>query len=214
MKPQDRIRAILNSRVEPPMKLVLVAIADHMVDDRLTAWPKVETIAEQSGYCERQTRGILDDLEKRGLIVRWSGEHKSRDIRIAWEALAAATATPSARGGRRTPAKTATQPANTAGADSGKDCHQDWQSLPPKPAKTATSTGKDCPRSDYEADLEATMEADTHPAHAGPPRAEPGSHTVGDDRQEQEHGRGHPGRTDGTTSEAQTTTQPEGSHPR
>lgn len=174
MNPQDRTRAILRSGLEPSLKIVLVALADHMDTARDVCWPGVETIAAESGYCERQAREILDDCESRGLIVRWSGEHKSRDIRIVWEALATAKATPSTRGGRRVPAKTATKPAKTAGEQGGKDCHPNRQSLPPQPAIIATITGKDCTRSDHEATSEATSEATTPKAPVpGAVRVEP-----------------------------------------
>ncbi len=174
MRPQDRTRAIIETRLELSLRMVLVVIADRMSDERLTCWPSVETIAAGAGLCERHARDVLDDLEQRGLIRRWSGEHKSRDIEIRWDALADAKPIPTARGGKR-PAKTATRPAKTAGEaaktagdSTGKDCHSDRQSLPPEPAKTATLTGKDCPRSDHEATIEATSEAPNARAPADP----------------------------------------------
>jgi hypothetical protein len=167
MKPQDRTRAILLSKVETSLRIVLVVLADAMLEERETCWLAVETIAERAGLCERQTREVLNSAEERGIVRRWSGEHKSRDIAIDWEVLAQAEPPKSTRGGSRPaktagePAKTATQPAKTAGDTTGKDCHPDRQSLPPQPAKTATFTGKDCPRSGKEAGSEAGMEAGT-----------------------------------------------------
>jgi hypothetical protein len=160
VKPQDRTRAILLSKVESSLRIVLVVLSDAMTEERETCWLKVETIAERSGLCERQVRDLLADAEGRKLIRRWEGEHKSRDIAIEWDALAKAEAPASARGGARVKgAKTAPQPAKTAPETTGKDCHPDRQSLPPAPAKTAAVTGKDCPRSGKEAGTEAGKEA-------------------------------------------------------
>lgn len=160
MKPQDRTRAILTSRVELSLRMVLVVLADYMSESHEVCWPSVESVAERAGLCERQAREVLNSAEARGIIRRVAGEHKSRDITINWTALAAAEAPSTSRGGAR-PAKTAASPAKTAGESSGatgKDCHPDRQSLPPQPAKTAAVTGKDCPRSDHEATIEATSE--------------------------------------------------------
>ena len=168
MKPQDRTRAILTSQIEPSARFVLVALADFMSDDRLVCWPSTDSIADRTGYCGRQVREILGGLEARGLIRRFNGDHKCRDITIAWEALASAGAPPTARGGRRTPAKTAPPPAIFAPQDTGKDCHPDRQRLPSAPAKTAAATGKDCTQSDHEAGFEATMEATNASAPEAP----------------------------------------------
>jgi hypothetical protein len=171
VKPQDRTRAILLSKVESSLRIVLVVLSDAMTEERETCWLKVETIAERSGLCERQVRDLLADAEERKLIRRWEGEHKSRDIAIEWDALAKAQAPSSARGGARTKgAKTAPQPAKTAPQDTGKDCHPDRQSLPPAPAVFAAATGKDCPRSGKEAGTEAGTEAGS--AHTPGPQAD------------------------------------------
>jgi len=171
----ERIRAITTSKVETSLRMVLVALVDHMSDTQETCWPSVETIAARAGLCERQARGLLADAEARGLIRRWVGDHKSRDIEIVWGALATATATLTARGGARGAAKTAS-PTGKDCPPTGKDCH----------AKTATPTGKDCypnrqrlpdgyaktaPEVTIEATSEATIEAECAPAATAGPRA-------------------------------------------
>ena len=123
----QRLAAIKSSKVEPSAKLMLVMLAEHMADDRPTCWASVETLAEETGYCERQARAILTSLDSRGLISRRWGEHKCRDITIAWPSLALAEPVAETRGGQRTPAKIAT----TEHEASGKDCHPYRQRLPP-----------------------------------------------------------------------------------
>lgn len=137
-RPQDRVRAILESRLSPPMRLVLVALADRMTGDQLVCWPSVEDVAARTGYCERQAREILNAMEARGFIHRVVGEHRSRDVTIDWSALASAVDEPEARGGRRTPAKAAASLASADDEAPGKDCHHYRQSLPQSPAKIAT----------------------------------------------------------------------------
>jgi hypothetical protein len=155
------------------MRLLLVTIADFM-DENDRCWPAAETIAERSGYCERQVRGLLDDADRRGLVRRWWGDHRSRDIEIRWDALAVADPKGNGRGGKREAAKTAPHPAKTAGIEAeeaeegGKDCTPDRQRLPPYLANFATQTGKDCTRSVHEATKEASREATTSPADVGP----------------------------------------------
>jgi hypothetical protein len=166
----QRLAAIKSSKVEPSARLMLVMIAEHMADDRPTCWASVETLAEETGYCERQSRVILAALESRGLISRRWGEHKCRDITIVWPSLATAEPATETRGGRRTPAESATLPAvfaaSPAESASGKDCHPDRQSLPPLPAESATLTGSLCPRTVHEPIHEPPSEQSTPPSPA------------------------------------------------
>lgn len=195
MTPSERTRAILVSKADTAVKMVLLAIADAMHEDRLTSWLSVETIADRASLCERQARAVLLDAERLGVLHRWKGEHAQRDCEIRWEVLAGLTAAPSKRGGLRKPAKTAGHHANTATpaeeapetgeaaqstetmqtlppTQTGKDCMADRQCLPGDHAMFAAQGGKDCPRSGSEADLEADLEAVGAPS-APPPTTPP-----------------------------------------
>lgn len=87
MNPQDRTRAILRSRLEPAMRLLLVAIADHM-NPQDVCWVKPETMAEETGLARSTVILHLTALEQAGILRRWSGEHKAKDHAIDWDALA------------------------------------------------------------------------------------------------------------------------------
>ena len=178
MMPQDRTRAILRSQLEPSTRLLLIAIADHMSTERDVAWPKVQTLAEETGLCERRVQSLLDEAEKAGLIRMWQGEHRARDLAIEWSALEGVAKRASNRGGRRGAviagegAVFAPQPAKTApqedGPDAGVQTLQDGvQSLRGRGAVFAYPTGKDCTRSRQGSDQEADQEATIAPTGAG-----------------------------------------------
>lgn len=195
MTPGERTRAILVSRADTSIKVVLLAIADAMHEDRLTSWLSVETIANRASLCERQARAVLREAEQLGVLHRWKGEHAQRNCEIRWDVLAALTTVPSKRGGSRKQAKTAGHHANTATppeedsgtgetqqsaetmqtlppVEGGSVCQGNMQSLPGKVANTATESGKHCPLSGSEADLEADLETVRAPS-APPPRTPP-----------------------------------------
>lgn len=105
MKPQERTRAILDSKVEPTWRFILVAIADHMgPDDR--CWLRPETVAKDTGYALSTVNTALAEMEDAGVLRRWWGGHRAKDHAIAWDALASAQPKATKRGGanrRRSP---------------------------------------------------------------------------------------------------------------
>jgi hypothetical protein len=102
MKPQDRTRAILRSKLEPSKRLLLVAIADHM-DAAGVCWVRPETMAEETGLSHSTVDRLLTELQQDGVLRRWWGEHRAKDIAIVWESLLNATSKATNRGGKRTP---------------------------------------------------------------------------------------------------------------
>lgn len=140
MKPQERIEAIRSSRVEPSMRLLLVMVASHMADTRLSCWVGTDTLAEETGLAERRVRDLLAEAEAAGLIERFWGEHRAKDIRIRWDTLAATEPKTSNRGGKRDksdePGKHCPPPGNDCRV-TGKQQQGGGQSLPNCPADIA-----------------------------------------------------------------------------
>ena len=101
MKPQDRVNAILSARVEPSWKILLVAIASHMHDGRLSMWASPETLAEESGLSRSTVMELLKAMAQRGIITRLDEGYRAKVTRIIWEALAAQEPSRSRRGGRQ-----------------------------------------------------------------------------------------------------------------
>lgn len=100
MKPQDRTRAILRSQLEPSMRLVLIAFADHMNDDD-SCFVSPETVRDETGLALSTVTLQIAAAEKAGILIRVAGARKSKDARISWEAVAAFRPTPTRRGGVR-----------------------------------------------------------------------------------------------------------------
>jgi len=101
MKPQERVKAILKSRVEPTWKVLLVAIASYMSDEQLFIWAKPETLAEDTGLSRSTVMSTLAEMQVRGVVTRTDEGRKSLVTRIIWDALAAQEAVKSSRGGPR-----------------------------------------------------------------------------------------------------------------
>lgn len=167
MSPQERVRAVLKSKAGTSAKIVLIAIADRMIDTRLWAWCGPGDIQKRTSLGERQTRTLLGELMADGILTRETRdtEHGEREgYVIDWARLSAVEPAKTARGGKREPtAKTAGEAANIAGSGAettGKDCRGVRQTLPGEAAKTAETTGKDCNRSGNEAVSEAVHEAE------------------------------------------------------
>lgn len=84
MKPQERIRAILRSGLEPADRLVLVALSTYLSDDDYGwAWPSALTLGTLTGLSERHVRRVLEGLQLIGLIER-QGQCRRR---IRWSAI-------------------------------------------------------------------------------------------------------------------------------
>lgn len=164
MKPQERIDAIRRSKCEPSMRLLLVMIASYMADERLTAWPKEETLAEDTGLSCSTVRALLKEAEEAGLVRRWNGEHRAKDVAIEWSALAAFAGKATARGGARGPniggkaPNTGTQPPNTGAQFTADNRHPNRRSSAPQPPNTGGLTAEHRPRTDQEPTNEPTRE--------------------------------------------------------
>lgn len=171
MKPQDRTRAILRSKAEPSVRLLLVAIADHMNDEDI-CWVKPDTIAEETGLAESTVNKLIGEAEEAGLLRRWWGDHRSKDVAIVWTALASYTPKPSGRGGNRPP-KTGDSTPNigphtpTIGVTEGSDNRSPGvRSSVERGPNIGPQDSDNRTRSVHEATNEATREAPT--AHATP----------------------------------------------
>ena len=99
MKPQERVNAILQAKVEPSWKILLVSIASHMSDLNLVTWISPETMAEESGLSRSTVMEILKALVLRGIILRYDKGHRAKDTRICWDVLAAQVPSTTRRGG-------------------------------------------------------------------------------------------------------------------
>ena len=85
MKPQERVSAILQSRLDTAAKLLLVALSAHLSDDDSSwAWPSAVTLSRLAGLSERHARRILDALQAAGIVERRGQSHR----RVVWSALA------------------------------------------------------------------------------------------------------------------------------
>jgi hypothetical protein len=68
--------AVFETKLPPPEKLVLIALADHARDDGTGAYPSIATLATKTSMSERGVRDILRRLETRSYIVAtsdWKG---------------------------------------------------------------------------------------------------------------------------------------------
>jgi len=101
MKPQERVKAILKSKVEPTWKVLLIAIASYMSDEQLFIWAKPETLAEDTGLSRSTVMAALAEMQVRGVVTRTDEGRRSLVTRIIWDALAAQEAVKSSRGGAR-----------------------------------------------------------------------------------------------------------------
>ena len=61
-------------------RLVLIVLADHAREDGTSAWPSLETIAQQSKLSERQARRCLRNLEELGEIKETGRSRKGTHI--------------------------------------------------------------------------------------------------------------------------------------
>lgn len=169
-RPQDRTRAIALSKLEPSARLMLVMIADFM-GAAGRCWPSVETLAARTGYCERQARAILADLDQRKIIRRVWGEHLTRDMMIDWDTLATVEPVAHSRGGKRAAKIATTEPAKIAADGVAKIAEMGGKDCMRQAAVFAEMGGKDCPRRDQEAIKEAIKEAPI--ARESPPAPKP-----------------------------------------
>jgi hypothetical protein len=162
VKPQDRTRAILRSKAEPSMRLLLVAIADHM-NDADESWPSPSTMAEETGLAESTVMELVKAAVALGILRRWQGDYRWKVMSIAWETLAALTPKASTKGGKRTPkSPTIGDSAPVIGdtVPSDNRCPEHRSSVPGAPIIGAKGSDNRT-RSDHEATREATREAPT-----------------------------------------------------
>lgn len=101
MKPQERVNAILKSRLEPSARLLLVSIASHMSDGNLQTWISPDTMTEETGLSRSTVMGLLATLTAAGVLTRAEEGHRAKTTRIVWEALAAYQPAATKRGGAR-----------------------------------------------------------------------------------------------------------------
>ena len=99
MKPQERVKAILKSKVEPTWKVLLVAIASYMSDEQLFIWAKPETLAEDTGLSRSTVMVALGEMVSRGIITRIDEGRKAKTTRIIWDVLASQEPVKTKRGG-------------------------------------------------------------------------------------------------------------------
>jgi len=101
LKPQERVNAILKSRLEPSARLLLVSIASHMSDGNLQTWISPDTMVEETGLSRSTVMGLLASLTAAGVLTRAEEGHRAKTTRIVWEALAAYQPAATKRGGAR-----------------------------------------------------------------------------------------------------------------
>lgn len=99
MKPQERVKAILKSKVEPTWKVLLIAIASYMSDEQLFIWAKPETLAEDTGLSRSTVMVALGEMVARGIITRIDEGRKAKTTRIIWDVLASQEPVKTKRGG-------------------------------------------------------------------------------------------------------------------
>lgn len=99
--PQERVKAIMKSKVDPTWKLLLVAIASYMSDEQLFIWAKPETLAEDTGLSRSTVMAALAEMQARGVVTRTDEGRKSLVTRIIWSVLAIQEPVKSTRGGPR-----------------------------------------------------------------------------------------------------------------
>lgn len=102
MKPQERTRAVLQSRVEPSAKLILIALASRM-DGAGVGYASIAEVVADTGLACSTVSAHIAALTKAGILHRWQGEHRSPDFRIDWGELESEPVKLHARGGRRHP---------------------------------------------------------------------------------------------------------------
>jgi hypothetical protein len=61
--------AVWELDLEPPRKLVLLAMADHADHDGMNVRPSVRMVAQKTGYSERQVQRIIRELEAAAILV-------------------------------------------------------------------------------------------------------------------------------------------------
>jgi hypothetical protein len=75
--------------LDPPEKIVLLAMADHADHEGRHVFPSVDLISWKTGYSPRQVQRIIRDLEKFGLLIRMGDAAGGRGVtnryRIALE---------------------------------------------------------------------------------------------------------------------------------
>lgn len=136
MKPQERTRAVLESKAPPTWKLILVDLADHMNEDDGNCWPGVDRISTETGVCERSVREALREMEKVGILTQtYRGPVQPPQRHIQWEPLAMfAGVAKTARGGNHCQGRVA-----KIARGGGKDCLPGAAKTAPKPTIEPTS---------------------------------------------------------------------------
>jgi hypothetical protein len=167
MKPQDRTRAILRSHLEPSMRLVLIAFADHM-DAADSCFVSPETVRDETGLALSTVTLQIAAAQKAGILVRVAGPHKSKDARIVWEAVAAFRPAPTKRGGVRVKGSSnrtsvAEQPNIGSQTETDNRLNPNRTSVAEQP-NIGSGTTEHRTLSDQEAITEATSEAPMPPA--------------------------------------------------
>jgi len=101
VKPQERVNAILKSRLEPSARLLLVSIASHMSDGNLQTWISPDTMTEETGLSRSTVMSLLASLTAAGVLTRTEEGHRAKTTRIMWEGLQEYRPAASKRGGTR-----------------------------------------------------------------------------------------------------------------
>lgn len=87
--------AVWDSALPHNLKLVALAYADHANDAGYNVWPGVSTIAQKTGYNERQVQRITRELEKYGVLVAdGTGRNNTRRWRVDTVALSGVKMSP------------------------------------------------------------------------------------------------------------------------
>lgn len=121
------------------MRLLLVMMSTYMSDGRDVIWCKPDTLAEDTGLALSTVEALLKEAQAAGLVERWQGDHRAKDMRIVWPAVAAYEGKATKRGGRKTP--------NTGGhtPNTGDIPPITGDQLPPDNRGSGPRSSVDCP---------------------------------------------------------------------
>jgi hypothetical protein len=106
VKPQERHDAIFASRVEPSMKLLLMAVSRYLGDHGGRCIAAPETLAELTGLSRSTVLDLFGKGVAAGYLERLDVGTKAKETRILWDLLAAAEPVASKRGGARPKSET------------------------------------------------------------------------------------------------------------
>lgn len=101
MKPQERHAAIFASKVEPSVKLLLMAVASYLTDTGGACYASPETLAAMTGLARSTVIGMLGEGVEAGYLRRFEDGHKAKTTEIVWDALATSEPKQTKRGGVR-----------------------------------------------------------------------------------------------------------------